>query len=606
MAVTPEVVDARFQARTWQNRARLLELGARGGEWRDPTAATRPLDLYQTPGTPMIPRWDAGQALRMAYLINVIVWRCMNIVANVAAACPFRAGDTIPDEPGKVVPDNRNARLAQLLGPPPGGPAPKLTARRLMAWTVVQRRVTGRYGWEVETSEARGKGEVAALWPLVSANLQAVPSTSGTDWFTSFLYGPQGAAPNKLRTLNPDQIVYGWDPSAEDFRQPESCLQAARLDVSIAVMSDRYAYGFLRNDAKPAAVVVTEAFESDEAYRGFKSAYYGEFGGPDNAGKTLFAELPDDAAYKPSEAVFVQTLGLSQKQAQFMEQHQASLERVAIACGVPWSRLSAADRTFDNASEENENFWFDTMLPLLADLADEINMQLAPRVGREVGWFDLSHVKVFQPQRRFVSFQDAKFALDEEVVTRNEVRDEFGWDDVEGGDVFRRPTTQWDEGETVPQVVQPDEVVEPLDLPQAASATVESRSVDLFDVELRELLREHGDGPGVSPALLGVLARQVESGELSAVQAIAMLDVAPQQPVPQPVTVHVHEAPVSVQPADIHLDVAAPEVTVQPADIQVDVAAPESPEIHIEIPRSRRVVERDDDGRVVSVVDESC
>jgi len=409
-------------------------------ERRDPTAATLPgpTTRWTAPGAPMVAEWSAAEAIRLAFYSNVIVYRCMQILADTIAGCPFRAGDTPPSEPGAPTKHNPSARLAQLLGPPPGGPTPNLTARRLWAWTVVQRKMTGLHGWEIETSGRGPNGEVTALWPLVSADLHAIPSQGGVSWFSAFEYGedPNSRKPRRLR---PDQVLYGWNPSATDFRQPESCLQAARLDISVAVMMSRYNVAFLRNDARPAAVVVTEAFESDEAFYAFKSQWRGRFGGPDNAGNIAFVETNDDPddmnRTKPSEALNVAVLGLSQRDAMFIEQERASLERVAMACGVPWSRLSATDRTFNNAGQEDVNFWTDTIWPLVQDLADEVNIQLAPRLGNEVGWFDLSHVQVFKPQRTTMAI-DPIGAYKNKIATRNEARDFIELPPVDGGDEF--------------------------------------------------------------------------------------------------------------------------------------------------------------------------
>jgi HK97 family phage portal protein len=341
---------------------------------------------------PMVADWDAETAVRMGFYANVIVYRCVQIVANTIASRPFRAGRTPPKKVTEVGDPDPSCRLAQLLGPPPGGPAPRLSARRLWAWSIAQRIVTGKHAWEIETAGRSADGEVAALWPLVSSQTRPIPSEGGVDWFSAFDYGPA----HKPRRLRPDQILYGWNPSATDFRQPESALQAARLDVSIAVMQDRYNVAFLRNDARPAAVVVTEEFADDEEYEAFKGQFRGEYGGPDNAGKTAFVEAKGSGDQGVTGAIDIKVLGLSQRDAQFIQQHKASLERVAMALGVPWSKLDASGRTFDNASEEDHSWWESELMPKMMDLQDEVNMQLAPRLGREVGWFDLSDVRALQ------------------------------------------------------------------------------------------------------------------------------------------------------------------------------------------------------------------
>lgn len=621
-ALTPEVIAYRGQAARFNNLARIAELN--GGhlptERRDPTAATVATTRYQSPGQPMVPEWDATTAIQWAFYANVIVYRCMQVLANTAAACPFRAGRTLPKQPGANAEYDETARLAQLLGPAPGGPAPKLSARRLWAWTVVQRQVTGKHGWEIETVDARGQGEVLALWPLVSAMLRAIPSTKGASWWDRFEYGPEGDR-DRSRNLSVDQVLYGWNPSATDFRQPESCLQAARLDVSIAVMMDRYSIGFLRNDARPAAVVVTDAFASDDDFRRWKSQWYGEFGGPDNANKTAFMEMPDDSTLKPSEAMFVQTLGLTQKDARFIEQHKASLERIAMACGVPWSKLDASGRTFDNAGEEDETFWMLTMLPLLSDLADEVNMQLSPRVGREVGWFDLSHVKVFQPVK-MVQLVGAPDLLRARIAKKNEARDLVGLPPVADGDQFLTDDElaalsgggllsgvasavetieeRQDDPALVELRMQVAELRARLETP---TSMVETRDSGVIDLDSEELDFTFVDDGGVSPGLLGELARRVEAGELTAAQAIGTFANGTEERLPLNVTVPVtiSQPHVDVRSPDVYVDVAPVEVNVPPA--VVNVAAPD---VHVDVPRSRRVVERDEQGRAVAVVEEPC
>jgi HK97 family phage portal protein len=349
-------------------------------EQRDPTAATRPL-RFTTPDMAQIDEWDAETAIRFGYLANVIAYRCVQIIAGAIAALPFRAGL----DPTKPMEFDVNAPLARLLGPAPGGPAPKLAAAKLWAWTIAQRLVTGRNAWELEWDGDR----LVAIWPLTSANLRAIPTTQGSEWFKAFEYGRR----DQPRRLTADQVFYGWDPSLLDFRQPESALQAARYDLSVAVMSDRYSHAFLKNGAVPAALVVTQEFPDPKARGRFRQQFGARHQGPDNAGGVGFVEVrPDGAGGEVGKSFDVKVLGLPQKDAQFIEQHKHALEMVAIDLGVPWSKLDASGRTYDNATQEDATFWNERLLGIIRTIQDEVNMDLAPRVGREVGWFDLSGV----------------------------------------------------------------------------------------------------------------------------------------------------------------------------------------------------------------------
>lgn len=394
---------------------RSLELAIRDSdlEVRDPSAATVPVSAYNNMGKSMVPVWNADDAIRLAYYANVFVYRAVFQCAMAISGLPFRAGND-PDKPDVF---KTNVPLAVLLSPPPGGPNKHVSARRLWAWTVTQYLITGKWAWEIECAQPKGQGDVVNLWPLVSAALEAVPSnpkpgnmlngvpaTTSDTYFTGYSYGRPGTTNKERVTLNTDQVLYAWRPSPNDYRQPESALQAARLDISVAVMQDRYDFAFLRNDARPAAIVVTEAFAEKQAYEAFKRAFRGDFRGPDNSGKTMFVEALGDTTTGVKGAIDIQVLGMTQRDAQFIQRYEQKINAICVALGTPMSILGdSSKRTYDSANVEHRNWWENTLQPLCSELADDVNMQLAPRVGNEIGWFDFKKVKALQSDSKLVA-----------------------------------------------------------------------------------------------------------------------------------------------------------------------------------------------------------
>jgi len=398
---------------------------AHGRELRDPRGATGRIG-WTAPDMPMVNEWDAEQAFRLGYLANVIAYRCVQILARNASTPPLVAGRN-PRRPTDI---NENAAITRLLGPPPGGPAPKLSARKLLRWTFAQQLVTGRRAWEIETNDAKVP---VAFWPLVAARLCGVPTSGGAEWFKLFEYGT-GVNPVKFK---PDEVFFGWEPAGTDFRQSESPFQSARYDLSLVTMCDRYGLSFLRNNAVPAAVVTTTQFPDDKLRRQFRSQWQTEFGGVDNAGRTHFHEVSDDGDGPVSEAIDVKVLGLSAKDARLIEQRKEAMAEIAIAIGVPWSKLDASGRTFDNADVEDRTMWEETILPLMTDLVDDINMQLAPRLGPEVVWFDLSGVRALQ--RKILPVTQTATApalLTARIMQINEARADYGLQAIADGDRF--------------------------------------------------------------------------------------------------------------------------------------------------------------------------
>lgn len=394
-------------------------------EQRDPRAATMRA-AYASPDLPQIEEWDAAQAFRFGYAMNVIAYRCIQLRARAGASVPWVSGRRLGD-PTTI---NEAAALTQLLGPPPGGPAPKLSARKLLRWTFAQKIVTGRRAWEIETDD---NDRPVAFWPLAAQHVRAVPSKGGTDWFRLFEYGPHH---DPVR-FKPEDVFYGWEPAGNDFRQAESELQAARFDLSLITLCDRHSLGFLRNNAVPAAVITTTQFPDDDARRKFLRNWSSDFGGPENAGRVALNEVGDDGDGPVGDSIDVKVLGLSAKDSRLVEQRKELTREVAIALGTPFSKLDASGRTFDNADAEDRDWWENTILPELIDLQDDINMQLAPRLGPEVGWFDLRGVRALQ--RRYDPVTQAVGApalVQAQLMKINEGRADYGLEPTEDGDRF--------------------------------------------------------------------------------------------------------------------------------------------------------------------------
>ncbi len=379
-------------------------------EKRDPTAATQAV-VYQSPGQPQIPNWDAQRALSFGFYANTFVYRCIQCIAQDLSGLAIRVGAD-RDKPADF---DVNAPLARLLGPPPGGPNVNTSARQLVAWTVAQYLATGRWGWELELGT---RDEVAALWPLPASYLKAIPTQGGARYWSKFTFGK----PGEERTLMPDRVFYHWRPRQDDWRQPESALDAGRYDISVAVMQDRYDVAFLRNDARPAAVVIYEGFATEDEDRSFRRDFNHDFGGPDNAGKVMFTEADRDESGSVAGALDIKVLGLNAKEARMVERYAAKLQAITALFGVPMSRLGdASGRTFSNASEEWKGYYLTTIRDLAHEFEDAVNIGLAPRFGSNVMWFDFSKVELLKAPKKFTIAEGIDL-VKIGAITRDELR----------------------------------------------------------------------------------------------------------------------------------------------------------------------------------------
>ncbi|MCU1494855.1 MAG: phage portal protein family [Acidimicrobiaceae bacterium] len=373
-------------------------------------AATQSV-TYATPGQPKYPEWDAQLATR-DYLANIYVMRSFRVIADTIAGLAFQTG-LDPENPS----DHGASPLSQLLGPAspqaPGGPNKLTSSRAMWAWSIVQYLVTGRLGWEQQRDPAtrafdgNKAGQIFALWPLVCACLAPVPAPDGAPrWFDGFEY----QTPRGKRDMTADKVFYAWRASAKDWREPESALQAMQTSISIVNGINAYMWSLLKNDMVASKIIISPPFDEDDQRRAWQDQFVSEFSGFDNAGKSIFAEAEQDIDETTGKALDnanakVQVIDLAQTgiNAQLMEMLKEGKIDITIGTGVPISLLgNASQRTYANADSEYRNFWTITVLPLLSELQDPVNVQLAPQLGDEVGWFDLSRVVALQPPSVFM------------------------------------------------------------------------------------------------------------------------------------------------------------------------------------------------------------
>lgn len=365
-----------------------------GRRGKGPVAGTKSI-TFTSPDMPQRVDEDAQAFGRSAYLGHTYVMRCIQTIANTIAGLEFRAGID-PNDPAT---HNPSAPLAHLLGPAtvaaPGGPNPTTSSRAFWAWTICQYMVYGKFGWECQLDQK----EIVALWPLVAACLYPWPTDGGTQMFSGFSYQiPRG----EIR-MKPEQLVYAWRPSLEDWRIPESVLTSAALPIGIAKGLDKYMDRLLANNMVATTMIVAPPFDEPEGQRAWEDQFLSRFTGVDATGSTVFGYAErDEEDTSGNPLIQVERIAMSAVDAQLLAISKEAKIDITIALGVPLSLIgNASQRTYANADSEYKNYWTITILPLLTEFQDHVNTFLAPRVGQEVGWFDLSKVAALKPPALF-------------------------------------------------------------------------------------------------------------------------------------------------------------------------------------------------------------
>ena len=398
-------------------------------ETRAPNAAVRDPNTYLSPGSEVRPpRWDAERAITEGYLKQTYVFAGVNKTSDAISQYPFRAGRNIED---KTKFTNTNP-LAKLLGPGLPGPNDEWAVKQFWRYTISQYILTGKFVWLIE--RAGGNGPIIGLWPLQAQHVIPLEGSNGS-YFSGFKYGSQ-------KKFRPDEIIYCWDRSQQDFRQPQSWLEASALDISIAQMVDQFDYALLKNNAVPSTLITTERFAEPGMRRAFRQQFNATFGGPMNSGKTMFLEADPDqpvdgaTVNNVQQKVHVARIGLTPQELMTDTKRNAVLADVSIALRIPMSVLGDSTRSKDSNMEMDKlNWWSDTLIPLSEDIADHVNTKLVPLLDNKkfVGWFDFSKNPTIQPRPRF-SAPEYRALYESRLMERDEVRKELGlapWDEID-------------------------------------------------------------------------------------------------------------------------------------------------------------------------------
>ncbi len=472
---------------------------------------------HLTVGQPVFPDQAGDAAVNNVYLRSLYAYRCANAVAGKITGLEFLAGDL------RTHTERRGSPLSALLGSSSGSPCPGWSTKMLWRWSSIQYILLGKCAWALEFSDPNNpNSKVVGTWPLLAQYLDPLPnvplrnrpgsyvgqpdyvtqqqqflatyqaqnqtllySAGDQSLFSGFRYQYPGS--QDYRVYKPHEVAFLYRPSQADIRKPESVLQAAGIDINVHTLLQAFDYAFLKNGAVPATVVVTPPFASDGDRQSFRSQFISEFGGVTNRGKAMFAEREIEPGELPGEqgvdSVEIKTIGTTQRDAQLDVLRDSKIQDICVAMGVPLSILGDSTRSkFTNMQVDRENFW-ETISQTTAELQDAVNTVLAPRIGPDQGWFDLSAVPELKPLPRF-SEQWGPGLVEGGLITKDEFRADY--------DLPPSAEVGLDEA-LAPPVVAPPVDVTPDPEPNSTAETIPARSVAMLTVaRLRREARHAG------------------------------------------------------------------------------------------------------------------
>lgn len=289
--------------------------------------------------------WDMDTVIAEGYEQSVWVYRCVELYAQSQSRLPFRVGRNLGEDDFEILDNHPLYRVMNKRANPLE--TGRQFRKRLSAQVLLSKR-----GAFIEVTKSRA-GTITRLDLLDPQRTIPIPSDSG-DYLKHFEYTRRDGV---VREIDPERVRWVREPHPTDPFSGTTPLEAAGMSVELDQLSRLYNVSFIRNDSRPGGVLAVDTdtlrdAEMERLERRFKSGAF-------NAG-----ELAVVASGKGG-LNYVDTT-TRPRDMSYGEASQNAKNEVLTAFGVGESLLgNASGRTFDNAEQEEYNFWTKPMPPHL-------------------------------------------------------------------------------------------------------------------------------------------------------------------------------------------------------------------------------------------------
>ena len=385
-----------------------------------------PIVYYNSLGTDVTYKARYDQLAQEGYQQNAIVYRCINEIANSASRVEinlFRGDQELDEHP-----------LLDLLY----NPSPMCSQVEFFQAVYAYLQISGNSYILGVGADNTSPTELYNLRPdrvRIKAGQRATPQSY------QYMIGGQvvenyevdqatGKSRIKhIKLFNPLDDFYGMSP-----------IMSSSIDIDQHNLANKHNVNLLQNGARPSGAVVFKPKDetgaqiqlSDTQRNQLMSDLTQRFSGTGNAGKPMLLE--GDFDWKE--------MGLSPKDMDFIQLKNMSAEDIALIFGVPSQLIGIPDaHTYSNFAEAKLALYNETIIPLLDRIQSDLNEWLVPRFGDDLEMrYDIDSIPAMAEQRTRV-FESVTQGVQNGILTRNEAREQLGYEPIDGGDSLLVPAT---------------------------------------------------------------------------------------------------------------------------------------------------------------------
>lgn len=228
-----------------------------------------------------------------------------------------------------------------------------------------------------------------------------------------------------------DDGVWGLNPIAH-----------LRNSIGMAMGAEQLGNALFRQGIRPSGVFSKDGTLSEPAYDRLKTQIAQKAGSGNAAGYLL---LEDGLKWYQ--------MSITPEDAQFLETRKFQTEEIARIFRVPMHMINVLDRaTFSNIEHMGIEFVVHTLRPWLVRIEKAIKRDLILQKSRFFAEFNVEGLLRGDTSSRYDAYASA---IQNEWMSKNEVRQRENLNPVDGGDEFRNPAINPQSGGSEPQPVNP-------------------------------------------------------------------------------------------------------------------------------------------------------
>lgn len=382
------------------------------------SAASQAIVQFVGPGMPVYRKRNFETFAKEGFEANVYVYRAVMTIANSAAGIPW----ILTRKRGKRPVDEHE--ILDLLK----RPNPEQGGGEFMTALVAYWIASGNSYCEAVGPTSR-EAPPKELYTLRPDRMTVVAASRGSGERIKQYNYEVGAWKQEFK---PQQIMHLKLFSMLDDWYGLSPIAVAGRVIDQMNAGNDWNTAMLQNSARPSGALVTPGIILPDQFERLRTIINEQYSGSKNANRPMILENGLDW----------KAFGINPSDMDWLNGKTQNAREIAIALGVPPEMLGdSANKTHANYDIARKSFYEETMLPLMDNLRDRLNMWLTPRWDDKFELdYDRDQIEALQEDRTAV-WQRVGEAWKDGRLTQNESREEMGFERYDEADVLFVPTS---------------------------------------------------------------------------------------------------------------------------------------------------------------------